>query len=163
MADAASAASAAAPARILVVDRLGWLPAAIAVADLVVLGGTFVRHGGHNPLEAAHAGRALLVGPHSENFADVMSGLRAAGALREVAAASALPAALAELLLDAAERRRLGACAAVAAAAGSCVGRYAERLEALLAAAQRAGAAGRSPGFTRRRDAAAPRSCAPSR
>ena len=149
--------------RILVVDRFGWLPAAMAVADLVVLGGTFVRHGGHNPLEAARAGRALLVGPHSENFADVMSGLRAAGALREVAAASALPAALAELLLDAAERRRLGACAAVAAAAGSCVGRYAERLEALLAAAQRAGPEGRSPGFTRRRDAGAPRSCAPSR
>ena len=157
------AAAGEVPAQVVVVDRFGWLPAAMAVADLVVLGGTFVRHGGHNPLEAARAGRALLVGPHSENFADVMSGLRAAGALREVAAASALPAALAELLLDAAERRRLGACAAVAAAAGSCVGRYAERLEALLAAAQSAGPEGRSPEFTRRRDAGAPRSCAPSR
>ncbi len=127
------AAAGEAPAKVVVVDRFGWLPAAIAVADLVVLGGTFVRHGGHNPLEAARGGRALLVGPHSENFADVMSELRAAGALCEVAAASGLTAALADLLRDPQERRRLGERAAAMAAAGSCVERYAARLERLLA------------------------------
>ena len=120
------------PARVLVVDRLGWLPSAIAAADIVVVGGTFARHGGHNPLEAARAGRALLVGPHVENFADVIAHLRAHEGLREVATASALPAALAGLLEDTAERRRLGARAAVAAAEGGCVERYAGRLEALL-------------------------------
>ncbi len=128
-----------APARVLVVDRFGWLPAAVATADIVVIGGTFARHGGHNPLEAARAGRALLVGPHVENFAEVVAHLRAQGGLREVAVASALPAALADLLRDPAERRRLGAGAAVATASGSCVELYAERLEALLAGTRRAG------------------------
>ena len=128
-----------APPRVLVVDRLGWLPAAITSADLVVLGGTFARHGGHNPLEAARAGRALLVGPHVENFADVVAHLRTHCALREVASASELAAALGDLLRDPEERRRLGARAAIAAAEGSCVGRYVERLELLLAGDQRAG------------------------
>lgn len=152
-ASAGAEADGRAPARVLVVDRFGWLPAAIATADIVVLGGSFAKHGGHNPLEAALAGRALLVGPHVEHFADVIAHLRAHGGLREVATAGALPAALAELLRDAEERRRLGARAAAAAAEGSCVERYAGRLATMIAGGQLAGASSarasstvRSPG-----------------
>ncbi len=139
-ANAGAEAASRAPARVLVVDRFGWLPAAIATADIVVLGGSFARHGGHNPLEAALAGRALLVGPHVEHFADVIAHLRAHGGLREIATAGELPAALAELLRDAEERRRLGARAAAAAAEGSCVERYAGRLATMIAGGQLAGA-----------------------
>lgn len=122
-----------APPRVIVVDRLGWLPRAIAAADLVVLGGTFVRRGGHNPLEAARAGRALVVGPYVENFTEVMTDLRQRGALREVARPRGLAAAWVDLLGDPDERRRLGTRAAAAVTAGSCVERYVDKLEALLA------------------------------
>ncbi len=126
------------PARVIVVDRFGWLPAAIAVADVVVVGGTLGRHGGHNPLEAARAGRALIVGPHCENFADVIAHLRARGALRELVEPADLTAALAALLRDPEERERLGARAVATVAEGSCVERYARQLEATLAGRSRA-------------------------
>ena len=150
-----------APARVLVVDRFGWLPAAVATADIVVIGGTFARHGGHNPLEAARAGRALLVGPHVENFAEVMARLRAQGGLREVAAASALPAALADLLRDPGGAPAAGRLRGRRDGVGSCVELYAERLEALLAGTRRSG--GARGALTARRDAGVPRSFAPSR
>jgi len=119
--------------RVVVVDRFGWLPSAILAADLVVLGGTFARRGGQNPLEAARAGRALIVGPSTENFAEVIAHLRDRRALCEVATPEDLAAALAALLRDPAARERLGARAAATVAEGRCVDRYARRLEELLA------------------------------
>lgn len=123
--------------RVVVVDRFGWLPAAIATADLVVLGGTLVQRGGHNPLEAARAGRALVVGPHVQNFADVIGHLRTRGGLVALDSPEGLAPALASLLRDPEQRRRLGERAAAAVAEGSCVERHADRLESLLALRQR--------------------------
>ncbi len=131
-AERVEAAGGAAP-RVVVVDRLGWLPAAIASADVVVLGGTLVAHGGHNPLEAARAGRALIVGPHVEHCADLIAHLRAHAAVHALDHADDLAPALAALLADPLARRRLGERAAAAVAEGRCADRYAERLERILA------------------------------
>ena len=35
------------------------------------MGGSLVRHGGQNPLEAARQGNYILYGPHIENFKEV--------------------------------------------------------------------------------------------
>ncbi len=131
-AERAQAAGGAAP-RVVVVDRLGWLPAALASADVVVLGGTLVAHGGHNPLEAARAGRALVVGPHVEHCADLIAHLRAHAAVHTLEHADDLAPALAALLADPLARRRLGERAAAAVAEGRCAERYVERLERMLA------------------------------
>lgn len=55
-----------------VADTLGELGSLFAVADVVVMGGGFVEGvGGHNPLEPARLGRAIITGPHAFNARDV--------------------------------------------------------------------------------------------
>jgi 3-deoxy-D-manno-octulosonic-acid transferase len=93
---------------VLVVDRLGDVGAAYAVADVVVIGGTFADRGGHNPLEAAARGRPILAGPHRENFEEIFARLEAAGALASARSAAELPAELKALLNDPARRLLLG-------------------------------------------------------
>ena len=71
-----------APARfdVLVLDVMGVLPDLYAASDLVFVGGSLVRRGGHNVLEPAALGRPVLFGPHMENFRAAAEALTAAGA-----------------------------------------------------------------------------------
>lgn len=50
-------------------DTLGELPALFNHAEFVIMGGSFVRKGGHNILEPAQFSKAVLFGPSMENFA----------------------------------------------------------------------------------------------
>ncbi len=47
---------------------MGELAAAYGAADIAVMGGSFIEHGGQNPLEPACWGKAIVCGPHMENF-----------------------------------------------------------------------------------------------
>jgi 3-deoxy-D-manno-octulosonic-acid transferase len=53
---------------LLVLDTVGELGSAYALADVAVVGGGFARHGGHNPIEPLRAGAPVLFGPHGEHF-----------------------------------------------------------------------------------------------
>jgi 3-deoxy-D-manno-octulosonic-acid transferase len=55
---------------VLLVDTIGELNKIYAVADMVFVGGTLVRHGGQNMMEPAGLGKAVLFGPSVENFQD---------------------------------------------------------------------------------------------
>ena len=63
----------------VLVDAMGVLSSLYTVADLVIIGGSLVPVGGHNPLEAAICGRGSITGPHVENFRDVMLQMQTAG------------------------------------------------------------------------------------
>jgi len=65
---------------VLIVDRVGFLPALCAPADLVFVGGSLVPRGGQNVLEPASLGKPVLFGPHTENFRSASEALVAAGA-----------------------------------------------------------------------------------
>ena len=55
-------------ADIVLVDRMGELVNLYAIADLVILGGSFVEGiGGHNPIEAAYFGVPIISGPYYHN------------------------------------------------------------------------------------------------
>jgi len=74
-----------------VADTLGELGALFAVADVVVMGGGFVEGiGGHNPLEPARLGRAIVTGPHAFNARDVYAEMFDEAAAIEAADAEAL-------------------------------------------------------------------------
>lgn len=64
---------------IYVCDTLGELGLIYRIAPIVFIGGSLVRHGGQNPIEAAKLGAAILHGPHVWNFAEIYSALDAAG------------------------------------------------------------------------------------
>jgi 3-deoxy-D-manno-octulosonic-acid transferase len=61
---------------IWLLDTLGELMAAYALADIVTMGGSFSHIGGHNPLEPALYKKPIIVGSDMSNFTDVMSQLQ---------------------------------------------------------------------------------------
>jgi len=96
-------------------DRLGVLPDYYAVADAAFVGGSLLPYGGHNPLEAAACGAAVLMGPHFESQRPAVTALAAREGLRIAGEPRELAAALAEILGDPAAAGRLGAAARAAA------------------------------------------------
>jgi 3-deoxy-D-manno-octulosonic-acid transferase len=57
---------------IFLLDSIGELAALYALAQVAFVGGSLVPSGGHNILEPARYGAAILVGPHTENFRDII-------------------------------------------------------------------------------------------
>jgi 3-deoxy-D-manno-octulosonic-acid transferase len=97
---------------ILLLDTIGELGGAYALADVAFVGGSLAPRGGHNILEPALFGAAVLVGPHTENFRDIIALFAKADALRVVADGNQLGAAFLELLGDNPKRKALGERAA---------------------------------------------------
>ena len=62
-------------------DTLGELGVWLRLVSIVLIGGSLVPAGGHNPIEAARLDCAILSGPHMENQAVPTERLRAASAL----------------------------------------------------------------------------------
>lgn len=56
---------------ILIIDTFGELAQLYKIADLAVIGGGFINHGGQNPLEAASAGVPTIFGKHISNFKEI--------------------------------------------------------------------------------------------
>lgn len=54
-------------------DSMGELMLFYSVADLVFVGGSLIPRGGHNFVEPAVLSKAMLVGPHVFNFADMFA------------------------------------------------------------------------------------------
>ena len=93
--------------QVLLLDTIGELASLYQFADLAFVGGSLVPRGGHNVLEAAQFGTAILVGPHTENFRDIISIFERTQALRVVTADSLAPTVM-SLLKNDAEREQLG-------------------------------------------------------
>src|SRR5882724_5272716 len=92
---------------VYVADTIGELGLIYRLAPIVFMGGSLVRHGGQNPIEAAKLGTAILHGPHVWNFADIYSALDAARGAEEVADAGNLTARIGVWLTDAALRKQV--------------------------------------------------------
>jgi 3-deoxy-D-manno-octulosonic-acid transferase len=56
---------------IYIADTMGELGVFYRLCQLTVMGGSFVPHGGQNPLEPARAKAAVISGPHIHNFRDI--------------------------------------------------------------------------------------------
>jgi tetraacyldisaccharide 4'-kinase len=93
---------------VLLLDTIGELSGLFAIADLVFMGGTLARRGGHNILEPAFFGKPVIVGPHMENFRDIADQFRSAGACVEIGHGSELSSAVERLLDDSGGAREIG-------------------------------------------------------
>jgi 3-deoxy-D-manno-octulosonic-acid transferase len=99
---------------VVLLDSIGELSSVYELADIALVGGSFAPHGGHNVLEPAHFGKAIVVGPHTYNFRDTIAIFRREQAIHVCRASSdswmkaELLAALGTLLTDADARQNLG-------------------------------------------------------
>lgn len=96
---------------VLLLDSIGELAALYGLADIAFVGGSLVPRGGHNIIEAARHGVPIVVGPHTENFRDIIRLFEARQAIRIVTPAD-LPLVLMEFIADENARTELGRRAA---------------------------------------------------
>ncbi len=92
---------------IFLLDSVGELAAVYALADIAFVGGSLVPTGGHNILEPAQYGSAIVVGPHTFNFREIVSLFEQGNAVK-VVTADTLNSQLIALLSQPAERSELG-------------------------------------------------------
>jgi 3-deoxy-D-manno-octulosonic-acid transferase len=91
---------------VVLLDVMGELSTVYGAADIAVLGGSFIEHGGQNPLEPAYWAKAIVCGPHMENFPFIDNFYLKGGALRVEAAS--LGSSLMDLLSSPDKRAAMG-------------------------------------------------------
>jgi 3-deoxy-D-manno-octulosonic-acid transferase len=92
---------------VFLVDTIGELASLYALADVAFVGGSLVPRGGHNIIEPAQHGVAIMVGNHTENFRDIVAMFESQNGVRVVGAAE-FPLVLMDLLSNEGERIALG-------------------------------------------------------
>mgnify|MGYP002713033435 FL=1 len=93
-------------------DTLGELRRFMKNASLVFMGGSLIPRGGQNLLEPAALGKAIMVGPHMDNFAEETRLLLQHRACVQLNSVNQLSSMLEKLLIDEGQREQLGAHAA---------------------------------------------------
>jgi 3-deoxy-D-manno-octulosonic-acid transferase len=92
---------------VFLLDSVGELAAAYALANVAFVGGSLAPVGGHNILEPAQHGVAVMTGLHTFNFREIVRIFEENNALRVVTAETLAPQLLA-LLANKGEREELG-------------------------------------------------------
>jgi 3-deoxy-D-manno-octulosonic-acid transferase len=113
--------------QIYVADTVGELGLVYRLASAVFIGGSLVKHGGQNPVEAAKLRAVILHGPHVWNFGEIYAALDNAHGAEPIEGVDRLTAHLAAWLADP------DACARVAEAANVVVGNLGGALDRTLA------------------------------
>ena len=92
---------------VLLLDTIGELSSVYAVGQVAFVGGSLVEYGGHNILEPAQYGVPVVIGPHYENFREMVNLFRWKDAVRVVGPAE-LPLCMVDLLSNEEDRLALG-------------------------------------------------------
>lgn len=93
---------------VLLLDSIGELDQVYPLADVVFVGGSLVPVGGHNLLEPARAGKAVLHGPYMVNFPQISHLMNRAGAAFQVEDQHELQEKLELLFSNMLLRRQMG-------------------------------------------------------
>ncbi|HET6669607.1 MAG TPA: hypothetical protein VFH15_05180, partial [Pyrinomonadaceae bacterium] len=97
----------------ILLDTIGELSSVYSLGTIVFVGGSISATGGHNILEPAAVGAAIITGPHTHNFAAITRAFIKAGAIVQLTSgnnresARALSAAINYLLSNEARRLEL--------------------------------------------------------
>ncbi|MDE0331281.1 MAG: 3-deoxy-D-manno-octulosonic acid transferase [Nitrospinae bacterium] len=97
--------------QVVILDVMGELADAYGCAALAIIGGSFIPHGGQNPIEAARWAVPCLCGPHMENFAEVTREMVKQGGAVQLSGRENLEVAVMKWLDDPESRDRAGEAA----------------------------------------------------
>jgi 3-deoxy-D-manno-octulosonic-acid transferase len=89
-------------------DTLGEMGLFYKLCPISCIGGSFALKGGHNPVEAAQFGNAVLFGPDMRNFSEIAADMVMAGAALQLKDGQELRIAVGKLLADEEARRIMG-------------------------------------------------------
>lgn len=97
--------------QVVILDVMGELADAYGCATMAIIGGSFIPHGGQNPIEAARWAVPCLCGPHMENFSEVTREMVKQGGAVQLSGRENLEAAVMKWLNDPESRKRSGEAA----------------------------------------------------
>ena len=92
---------------VILLDTIGELALAYRFAAVVFVGGSLVPRGGHNVIEPAAFAKPIVVGPHTENFREIVADFTRVDALLQVSQ-EALTHELIRLLSEPLQARAMG-------------------------------------------------------
>ena len=92
---------------IVILNTIGELGKVYSIGDVVYVGGSLIEHGGHNILEPAAHGKAIIVGHHMFNFKDTHVLFSKRGACITVKNQQELTASIRRLFANPEERARM--------------------------------------------------------
>ncbi len=93
---------------VIVVDTIGELSTLYSIATVVIIGGSFIPHGGQNPLEAMHYRKPLIFGKHMFNFKQIAEEILENGAGLMIEDNDSLKDALQGLLNNSSKQQEMG-------------------------------------------------------
>jgi 3-deoxy-D-manno-octulosonic-acid transferase len=93
---------------VFLLDSIGELASVYQLADVAFVGGSMAPRGGHNILEPAYFSKAICIGPHTENFRDIVDQFIRAGAVMVLPEGAVGFVQLFELAFDREQLVRLG-------------------------------------------------------
>ncbi|MDH4069201.1 MAG: hypothetical protein OEV30_02140, partial [Ignavibacteria bacterium] len=85
---------------VMLVDEIGSLDDIYRFGAVAIVGGTFVPHGGHNPIEPARFGVPVIAGPHHQHFDAIMKAFAQYEAIILARGPEGLEKALTRVLID---------------------------------------------------------------
>ncbi len=97
--------------QVVILDVMGELADAYGGATMAIIGGSFIPHGGQNPIEPARWAVPCLCGPHMENFAEVTCEMVKQGGAVQLNGRENLEAAVMKWLNDPVSRNQAGEAA----------------------------------------------------
>lgn len=106
---------------VYLIDTVGELDVFMQHADMIFIGGSLVKRGGHNVLEAARYQKCPFIGPYYSNFTAVVDSLKTAAAVRIVQDAGQLLSEYVYFKHNSAERNVIGQRAFEFATQKACI------------------------------------------
>lgn len=93
---------------IFLLDTMGELSNIYSIADIVFIGGSLIKKGGHNVIEPAIFSKPIIVGPYNNNFRDIVDLFSRNNALIKVMSQLEFKESLSILIKDNKKRESLG-------------------------------------------------------
>ncbi len=93
---------------VIVVDTIGELSTLYSIATVVIIGGSFIPHGGQNPLEAMYYRKPLIFGKYMFNFKQITEEILENGAGLMIEDSDSLKVALQGLLNNSSKQQEMG-------------------------------------------------------